>query len=689
MKALLLGLLCLVLCAGIQAQSTTTSATITDTDGQTWNYGTYSFVFQPSPANPIGQYYWNGVPFSKSQTISGNLTSAGFFTQSVPSNTSINPSGSTWLATVCPAASAPCYAVTLTITGATQDLTTQLVPPGARVNLTNPPAGVTAYTDAEIVGAKPGSFYFNITDETLHFCTQTGFPPCQWTAVVSSPSLLAANNAFTGNNTHSKTETFTGTINCTIVNAVRCISPLNPQGWSGSDAGAWVNSAYANCAAAGLANCPIDVAAGTYNFSTPIVFATNGVYPTLRCPPQTTMNYTPTSGTVITMNPGSSGLPGGWGISGCKFLGPGRATSTSTALLLGGANGAVGARFTNGFYLGGFNLGITFENNAFNIAFDGIYDPDNNQGFLYPSGLTNSGELITISHSVFSTTTANWLTNYIQVADSASIHPLTISDSSVDEVQIAIGGGTVNLVNLHMENPVSATIGSNSYVAISGGVVNITNPEFLSNWVPLPQYFVDMSGGSSLSLTGGFFGNASGTLTTAVHACSTCSLKISSPPELTSITNLYVADAGATAFTVDTNTKNVETTGTLSSTIATGTAPISVASTTPVSNLTVQNCSSCTIPSVTNSTGLQIFNTTTTCTTGASVGATCTTAEISLPVAEADTSYRIACTGKGVTNVPAVIATTNSSATQFTITIAALTAAAASFSSYDCVAGHN
>lgn len=92
---------------------------------------------------------------------------------------------------------------------------------------------------------------------------------------------------------------------------------------------------------------------------------------------------------------------------------------------------------------------------------------------------------------------------------------------------------------------------------------------------------------------------------------------------------------------------------------------------------------------LTNNTGLQLFNTTTTCTTGASVGATCTTANITLPVAEADTSYRVACTGKGLTNVPVVIATTNASATQFTITIAALTAAAASFTSYDCVAGHN
>lgn len=105
--------------------------------------------------------------------------------------------------------------------------------------------------------------------------------------------------------------------------------------------------------------------------------------------------------------------------------------------------------------------------------------------------------------------------------------------------------------------------------------------------------------------------------------------------------------------------------------------------------LTSPTLTSPTINLLTNGTGLQVFNTTTTCTTAASVGATCTTAAISLPVAEADISYRVVCIGKSITNVPVVIATTNSSTTQFTITIAALTAAAATFSSYDCMAGHN
>jgi len=95
-------------------------------------------------------------------------------------------------------------------------------------------------------------------------------------------------------------------------------------------------------------------------------------------------------------------------------------------------------------------------------------------------------------------------------------------------------------------------------------------------------------------------------------------------------------------------------------------------------------------PHLSPDTGLQIFNTTTTCTTAAAVGATCTTPNITIPVAEPDTSYRAVCIGKnGFSNVPVVIATNNASVTQFTITIAALTAAAASFASYDCSVGHN
>jgi len=94
------------------------------------------------------------------------------------------------------------------------------------------------------------------------------------------------------------------------------------------------------------------------------------------------------------------------------------------------------------------------------------------------------------------------------------------------------------------------------------------------------------------------------------------------------------------------------------------------------------------VAGVTNATGDQLFNTSTTCTTAASAGAVCTTAAITLPVAYADTNYRVSCTGLAPTNVPVVESVAKSNST-FTIKIAALTAAAATYASYDCRVGHN
>ena len=95
-----------------------------------------------------------------------------------------------------------------------------------------------------------------------------------------------------------------------------------------------------------------------------------------------------------------------------------------------------------------------------------------------------------------------------------------------------------------------------------------------------------------------------------------------------------------------------------------------------------------TFAAVGNGAGHQAFNTTTTCTTAASAGATCTTAAITLPAAEADTNYRAVCTGLSPSNVPN-LETITKSAASFTITLAAITAAAASYGSFDCVVTHN
>jgi hypothetical protein len=91
---------------------------------------------------------------------------------------------------------------------------------------------------------------------------------------------------------------------------------------------------------------------------------------------------------------------------------------------------------------------------------------------------------------------------------------------------------------------------------------------------------------------------------------------------------------------------------------------------------------------ITNNTGIQAFNTAMSCTTAPLAGASCTTPAISLPVGYPDTNYRLACTGLSPTNVPGLQTVTKSNTT-FTITIVAITAAAATYGSYDCTAVHN
>lgn len=91
---------------------------------------------------------------------------------------------------------------------------------------------------------------------------------------------------------------------------------------------------------------------------------------------------------------------------------------------------------------------------------------------------------------------------------------------------------------------------------------------------------------------------------------------------------------------------------------------------------------------LTNGTGLQLFNTATSCTTAATINTPCTTASISLPVGYSDTNYRVLCQGLGVTAFPQLQTVTKSNAT-FTITLNNLTAAAATYASFDCAAAHN
>ena len=174
-----------LLLAGVPALGQTTtsvSGTITDAGAQAWANGTITFTFRPSNSNPTGQYFQGGVQFNKNTTIGPlPLDNTGSFTAAlVPSNNTITPSGSTFTTQVCPAATTPCFSQNLTITGATQNISSSIIPPAVNLNLAVPLLGARAYTDSEVSGALPGTFYFNVTDNRLHICLLTGFPPCTW-----------------------------------------------------------------------------------------------------------------------------------------------------------------------------------------------------------------------------------------------------------------------------------------------------------------------------------------------------------------------------------------------------------------------------------------------------------------------------------------------------------------------------
>lgn len=134
--------------------------------------------------------------------------------------------------------------------------------------------------------------------------------------VPNNAALLGSNNFFTGNNT------FTGK---NVISAQSIEGVLYADQFNGADMGAKINAAYAACPTA--PSCTIImVPQGTFNYTTPITFPTVGVQVILQGMGSsqiagtsnvggTVLNYTPTTGSAITIDwtPSTGGgyTPGG------------------------------------------------------------------------------------------------------------------------------------------------------------------------------------------------------------------------------------------------------------------------------------------------------------------------------------------------------------------------------------------
>jgi hypothetical protein len=179
MRRILFAFLLILACAAsAYGQSTVTSGTILDANGQAFAGGTYNITFNPN--GHVQPFQWNGSQFTP-QTYAGALDNTGSFSGiSIPSTNAISPSGTLWRVTVCPLASSPCYSTNVALQGASLNIGSQITPPAIKVSASdyNQP---TAYSDGEINGAKVGFLYFNLTDQTIHECTVS--VPCSWVAL--------------------------------------------------------------------------------------------------------------------------------------------------------------------------------------------------------------------------------------------------------------------------------------------------------------------------------------------------------------------------------------------------------------------------------------------------------------------------------------------------------------------------
>lgn len=118
------------------------------------------------------------------------------------------------------------------------------------------------------------------------------------------------------------------------------VDPQNTQGWAGADAGAWINAAYAYLQATYTSNNGgvIELAPGTYTFSTPIVLANAGLMSiVLRGAGDgngaTILNYTATNLPCISVG-GGSGNDGGVQLENFTITGTAQG-NTCTAIQLG------------------------------------------------------------------------------------------------------------------------------------------------------------------------------------------------------------------------------------------------------------------------------------------------------------------------------------------------------------------
>lgn len=160
----------LMACGLVHGQTTTVTATITDSDSQTWNTGFYTVSLYNPTGGPYA--YTNGTPITQT-SWHGNMNSTGVLTVTLPDVNKVVPFGSTYQWILCSDTSASCSPTiqNVVVTGSSQNLSSllssQIVAPRF---VASSVIGGRGYIDAEIsapstlTGILAGTMYYALTN---------------------------------------------------------------------------------------------------------------------------------------------------------------------------------------------------------------------------------------------------------------------------------------------------------------------------------------------------------------------------------------------------------------------------------------------------------------------------------------------------------------------------------------------
>jgi hypothetical protein len=145
------------------AQTISVTATLTDSDSQTWNYGTCAINLIPSNYGPS---YYGSVLLPTSYACS--ISSVGVLTATLYNSSTVTPVIAQYKFTICPHASAACTTLSVPITTANQSsiLSALLVAPRFTTG-----SNSYGYLDAEVSPGIIGGQYFNVTTSVSRQCT--------------------------------------------------------------------------------------------------------------------------------------------------------------------------------------------------------------------------------------------------------------------------------------------------------------------------------------------------------------------------------------------------------------------------------------------------------------------------------------------------------------------------------------